>query len=96
VDGFCASEEIGIEKPDPRIFEEAIRRCTLRPDATRVRPLWMVGDAPIPDIHGGRSFGLGTIWIHRQRSWDPVHGDAPDHSVASVQEAVALIVDSQT
>ena len=96
VDGFCASGEIGIEKPDPRIFEEAIRRCAAQPHFAPVRPLWMVGDAPIPDVVGGRSFGLGTIWMHRQRSWDPDHGPAPDHTVASLPEAAACILRSQT
>ena len=96
VDGFCASDEIGVEKPDPRIFEETMRRCGVRPHVAQVRPLWMIGDAPVPDVRGGRFFGLRTIWIHRQRSWDPLHGHAPDHAVASVSEAVARILDNHT
>jgi HAD superfamily hydrolase (TIGR01549 family) len=96
VDGFCASDEIGIEKPDPRIFEETVRRCGVTPHPAEVQPRWMVGDAPTRDVHGGRSFGLRTIWIHRERSWDQEHGLAPDHTVASVPEAVARILDSGT
>ena len=36
VDGFCASAELGIEKPDPRIFEEAIGRCAVAPSPAEV------------------------------------------------------------
>jgi len=94
VHGFCASGEIDIEKPDPRIFDEAIRSCASKPRLAKVRPLWMVGDTPIPDIRGDRSFGLRTIWIHRERAWDPSHGAVPDHSVASVPEAVTWILNN--
>ena len=70
VDGFSASAELGIEKPDPRIFEEAIGHCAVAPSPAEVGAArWMVGDAPLPDIGGGRAFGL-TAWIHRGRTWD--------------------------
>jgi putative hydrolase of the HAD superfamily len=91
VDGFCASGEFGFEKPDPRIFNETIMRCTngdsLHPDAR-----WMVGDAPVPDICGGRSVGLRTIWIDRGRTWEPKDGEPPDITVGSVVEAVREIL----
>ena len=73
VDGFCASGELDVEKPDPRIFEETIRRCAQSQPAVGVQALWMVGDAPVADIGGGHSFGLATIWLHRvgvgSRAW---------------------------
>ncbi len=91
VDAFCGSGELGVEKPDRRIFDEAIRR------STGVEPLnreacWMVGDAPIPDIHGGRAVGLRTIWLHRGRSWNSRDGDPPDLTVGSVVDAVQQIL----
>jgi putative hydrolase of the HAD superfamily len=52
----------------------------------------MVGDAPIPDVHGGRGVGLRTIWIHRGRSWDSRDGAPPDVTVGSSLEAVQQIL----
>jgi FMN phosphatase YigB (HAD superfamily) len=52
----------------------------------------MVGDAPAPDIGGGRAAGLRTIWLHRGRSWNPRDGDPPDVTVGSPVEAVQEIL----
>lgn len=43
-DAFCVSEELGVRKPDRRIFEEAARQCGV--------PLagWMVGDSAEADV----------------------------------------------
>ena len=91
VDAFCASGELGIEKPDRRIFEEAIRRCKASAPSID-QTSWMVGDAPIPDIRGGRAAGLRTIWLHRDRSWDPDDGEGPDVAVSSPVDAVNEIL----
>jgi putative hydrolase of the HAD superfamily len=91
VDAFCGSGELGFEKPDQRIFDEAMRRCA--GDSPLERDgCWMVGDAPIPDIGGGRDFGLRTIWLHRGRRWNTEHGDPPDVTVGSLVEAVREIL----
>jgi FMN phosphatase YigB (HAD superfamily) len=52
----------------------------------------MVGDAPGPDMVGGRAMGLGTVWVHRGREWQPADGVRPDITVASVVEAVDEIL----
>jgi putative hydrolase of the HAD superfamily len=67
VDGVCVSHEFGAEKPDPRIFHEAIRRCcgeVVPPDAG-----WMVGDSAPHDIAGGHGVGMPTVWLSRGRTW---------------------------
>jgi putative hydrolase of the HAD superfamily len=83
VDGFCASGEVGVAKPDPLIFEEASRRC-----GGQAAETWMVGDSPQSDIGGARPLGFRTVWIHRGRDWDPAHGSPPDHVAGTVPEAV--------
>jgi putative hydrolase of the HAD superfamily len=67
IDGCCISEEFGVEKPDVRIFHEAIRRC----DANEVPAGagWMVGDSAAYDIAGGSGAGLRTVWLARGRAW---------------------------
>jgi FMN phosphatase YigB (HAD superfamily) len=91
VDAFCGSGELGIEKPDRRIFDEAIRRCA-GTNGRHENTSWMVGDAPIPDIIGGRAAGLRTIWLDRGRKWNPRDGDPPDVTVSSLTEAVQVIL----
>jgi putative hydrolase of the HAD superfamily len=91
VDGFCGSGELGIEKPDRRIFEEAIRRCAAE-GLLASESSWMVGDAPSPDIGGGRAVGLRTIWLHRGRRWNLADGEAPDVTVGSIADAVREIL----
>jgi FMN phosphatase YigB (HAD superfamily) len=85
VDAVCVSAEIGSEKPDKAIFEEAARRCDV--------PLsgWMVGDSAGADIAGGHGCGLKTIWMSRGRNWSS-SGPTPDATVASIREAVAVIL----
>jgi HAD superfamily hydrolase (TIGR01549 family) len=89
VDACCVSGEIGVDKPDRRIFAEALRRCGHSVDSGP-RP-WMVGDAPVPDICGGRDAGLGTIWVHRGRTWS-IPDYRPDVEVRSVADAVEVLL----
>lgn len=54
------SAEIGLAKPDPRIFELAERRTGTTPDR-----LWMVGDRPDNDVAPSKERGWHTIRILR-------------------------------
>ncbi len=84
--------ELGVEKPDRRIFDETIRRSTGGDPLDQEASSAMVGDAPVADIGGGRGVGLRTIWLHRGRSWNRMDGDPPDVTVGSVAEAVRQIL----
>jgi putative hydrolase of the HAD superfamily len=86
VDGWAISGELGIRKPDQRIFAEAARRCGTSLDQGG----WMVGDHPELDVAAGRAAGLRTVWIHHDRRWagcDP----EPDHRVGSAAAAARII-----
>ncbi len=87
VDAVCISAVVGAWKPDVAIFEEAARACRV--------PLvgWMVGDSADADIVGGRRAGLKTIWMARGRTW-PSDEFSPDFTVATIPEAVDIIVRS--
>ncbi|HVC67408.1 MAG TPA: HAD-IA family hydrolase [Acidimicrobiales bacterium] len=89
LDGWCISDEVGVAKPDRRIFDEARRRCA-HPDG-KAGTVWMIGDTAVPDIAGGRGAGLRTIWMHRGRTWD---GDAyrPDAQAGTIAEAVEILL----
>jgi HAD superfamily hydrolase (TIGR01549 family) len=89
LDGVCISEEYGIEKPDPRIFVETIRRCCGTRDFDGIG--WMIGDSPDHDIAGGKEAGLQTVWLSRGRTWTEPDF-APDFVASGVTEAINLIL----
>ena len=55
---LVTSEEMGCEKPDPRIFAEACRRARCRP-----KQALMVGDNWEHDVLGARRAGLRAAWL---------------------------------
>lgn len=57
-DIIVSSSDIGISKPDIKIFIEAIRRANCRPDQCL-----MVGDRLDNDIIPANSIGMKTMWI---------------------------------
>ncbi|HUI38551.1 MAG TPA: HAD family hydrolase, partial [Thermoplasmata archaeon] len=59
-DHVTYSMEAGAEKPDPRIFELALRRSGCRPDEAV-----HVGDSWEADVLGARRAGLRAIWVDR-------------------------------
>jgi HAD superfamily hydrolase (TIGR01662 family) len=57
---LVTSEEVGVQKPDPRIFQTALDRIGVSaPDAV------MVGDAWLTDVEGARRAGLRPVWLNR-------------------------------
>jgi 5'-nucleotidase len=59
-DLLVISEEVGVAKPDPRIFDYALAQAG-NPDRSRVL---MVGDTAESDIRGGVNAGLATCWLN--------------------------------
>ena len=66
LDAVVISEEAGVAKPDPRIFELALTRLGYARQ-TAV----MVGDAWNTDIAGARAAGIRPIWFNRLRAASP-------------------------
>jgi len=89
IDGVCISQQFGVEKPDARIFHEAIRRCC--GTQTPADAGWMVGDSAAFDIAGGRGVGLRTVWLSRGRTWTETEF-VPDVIASNVTDAVEQIL----
>jgi len=53
------SEEVGINKPQPGIFEIALQRNGITADEAL-----MIGDSYTSDIAGAKAAGIDQIWIH--------------------------------
>ena len=60
VDFVLISGEVGIEKPDPRIYAEALRL-----GGASVDDAVFIGDAPQFDILGAHNSGMRSIWVNR-------------------------------
>jgi FMN phosphatase YigB (HAD superfamily) len=54
------SDEIGVQKPDPRIFSYAFRQA----GHTGKNTALIIGDSLSSDIQGGVNFGIDTCWFN--------------------------------
>ena len=88
VDAWCISGEVGIRKPDTRIFRLAAQRCC----ASAEQGGWMIGDDPVLDVRGGRNAGLRTILLRPGTAADQVDEPKPDFVASSVADAVNLLL----
>jgi YjjG family noncanonical pyrimidine nucleotidase len=57
------SEEVGVSKPDKKIFDIAFQRMNY-PDRQEVL---MIGDNLTSDIKGGNDYGIGTCWFNPKK-----------------------------
>lgn len=77
-----SSAEFGIRKPDPRIYEEALRVLGLPGPA-----VFFVGDRVDADVEGPAAAGMRTALTHQYRREDPAKGRVrPDVVVANLGE----------
>ncbi|TME32084.1 MAG: HAD family hydrolase [Chloroflexi bacterium] len=76
------SAEIGVGKPDPRIFEAALTALDLSPEGAV-----MIGDSLARDVVGAHAAGLRAVWIDRgARENMPAPAPVPDARVESLRE----------
>lgn len=63
-DTVLISELEGIKKPDPAIFQRALKRLNVSPNESM-----FVGDHPITDIQGASALGIRAVW-RKTTDWD--------------------------
>ena len=80
-DAVVVSEEVGVAKPDARIFGHALRQLQ-HDDPTTVL---MVGDSLASDIQGGCNAGMQTCWFNPSAAANGT-AIAPTFEVASLLE----------
>jgi putative hydrolase of the HAD superfamily len=89
---LAISENVGVEKPDTRIFSAALDALEIAPaDHRRVV---MVGNNLERDIVGANRLGLISVFFHwndRRRSEPLAEEEEPDHTITNAAELVALI-----
>ncbi len=78
------SDEIGITKPDRRIFDYALR--VIGADAADVL---IVGDNYDADIMGAKNAGWATVYFNRDNLAIP--GEQPDYMVTSLSQVMSIL-----
>ena len=79
------SEEVGCQKPNSRIFEEALRMNGLQAE-----DVVMIGDSWNSDIQGAINAGIDQIWI--RKSQDPLpEGQSATYLVQSLSEVMEIL-----
>ncbi|MDP6502742.1 MAG: HAD family hydrolase [Planctomycetota bacterium] len=79
------SEEVGIDKPDPRIFIEALDGLGVEPECA-----WFVGDHPEKDIMGAQRLGMRAFWMAGWQEW-PENLDVPHTTIHSPAELLSFL-----
>ena len=88
IDALIVSEEVGLSKPHPRIFQVALDRLRVRAGEAV-----MIGDSWSADIVGARGVGIRPIWFNRNRQPRP----EPDvavvelHALEPVEPVLAAV-----
>ena len=83
VDELITSEEVGVTKPDPRIYEVALQRLGARPAETV-----MVGDNWQADVLGALAGGIRPLWLNRFGASRPL---APVAEVTSLEPLAGVV-----
>ena len=79
------SEEVGCQKPNPRIYEEALRM-----NGISAEEAVMIGDSWNSDIQGAINAGIDQIWI--RKSQDPLpEGQSATYIVKSLAEVMEIL-----
>lgn len=81
---IVVSGELGIHKPDRRIFDHAAKLLGVFNDQCL-----FVGDDPASDVMGARNADMEVVWIDRWNDGNPFEGDPRVHRVQSVLEYFA-------
>jgi putative hydrolase of the HAD superfamily len=81
------STQVGLTKPDPRIFRRALDELGVTPAAAI-----FVGDSFARDMAGARAAGMGHIWLVRDAGAGAVPCCPGDRVVGSLGELEALLL----
>ncbi len=77
------SRDLGIRKPDPKIFQYVLEKLGVRPEETI-----HVGDLMEQDVVGAKAAGIKTVWIKNEE--EPII-EEPDHTIRSITELPKII-----
>jgi putative hydrolase of the HAD superfamily len=85
-DEIFIADEVGMVKPDVRLFALAAHRLGVAPAGCV-----MVGDRLERDVRGARDAGMFTVWMNVREETVPPGGARPDVTVASIGELETVL-----
>jgi len=84
-DEIIIADEVGMVKPDPRIFAHVCERLGVQAVTTV-----MVGDRYDRDILGAQAAGLQTVWLNMRNESVPAGAAPPDEIVEDIAGLAAI------
>jgi putative hydrolase of the HAD superfamily len=90
---FCIvdSSHVGVVKPDPRIFQAALDRMSIRPEQAV-----FVGDNPGRDMEGAKGVGMPHVWLAGEDTKRRSPCCPGDPVIPSLDRLEPLLLDGQT
>ena len=85
VDLVVISGNEQVKKPAALIFTRAAERLAVRPDECA-----FVGDHARNDIYGAGAVGMTTIWYPGDQVWPAEQAGAPDYTIRSLADLLAI------
>jgi putative hydrolase of the HAD superfamily len=83
------SEEAGVHKPDPRVFQRALDEL-----ACAGAEAWFVGDHPHNDVLGSAAVGMQPIWLAGVHPW-PEGVARPGHRIDRIEDVIRAVLDER-
>ena len=82
------SEEVGCQKPNPRIFEEALRMNGLAAE-----DVVMIGDSWKSDIQGAINAGIDQIWIRKNKEQGTKSQDTTEQTATYIVQSLSEVME---
>ena len=86
IDKIVISEEVGVNKPDKRIFECAMEYFGISDKKSAI----MIGDSLEADIKGGQNAGIDTCWVNFKNIINNT-GIIPKYEVKKLEELFEIL-----
>ncbi|MFC1900434.1 HAD family hydrolase [Chloroflexota bacterium] len=81
------SEELGIRKPDPRIFHHAAGLLQRQPS-----DCLYVGDSYTSDVIGAKAAGMVSCWFNKNNSSYEEKDPEPDFEISNLEELTGILL----
>lgn len=85
-DAIAVSSEVGVSKPDLRIFETVLDELNVKPEEAV-----MIGNTISTDIFGGNAIGMKTVLFQPSQEYQRSEWETPDHTIHSLKELLELM-----
>ena len=86
-DAIFISDEIGISKPNPKLYETALNQLGLR-----AAEVMYVGDSPAHDVAPAKSLGMITAFARRASKWTPTdESERADYEIDDFEQLRTIL-----